>query len=566
MDGFDDGDREQGLHGSILCCFQLIDISIGPNRLLMVLLETLMKDLDTDQDWNPGSEKNKTELFFEKVFKEEDILDNFCPKVESEPFVPSERKPSSPRTEHLLQVKFQDLCLKLIKQRHSRHAANIHNYLLPLIPKLCAFDPKIFERTILKDVIDYCLEEIEKKQHQKSALLCLGLVVNLVCNADLEPLFKKDKDGKSKMEIYLDKTIIPKLKSVLSLAFKQRVTHPQRRIEPAFFKCMELISNGIGELHEELWKQNKNHSFIDYIIAFGLVEITPEWMKCVQSLNQHSTKDQISHGMEQILLKILFPKEKLPSNISYETSEDHACLSSMSILQQFKNHDRFEFGAPTTERQVLALQTLEMFEFKDVNRYVKFINRIKNFFKLDTDIRIKIAASRTLARILKLFVVSPLQAGTDFIGDSRISKIVKKMLIAPRLVNYDESLGTKLKLTIYRSLDSDFDGYLVHQDNLELIINAIHQSYPPNRSNVGKKDKYRERLLVQEAIMEIIGRLNAVNAAETMPQIRHMINDLWTELKHPELEICQPAARLLQVMTIQNNRHNYFFQIIQFFF
>ena len=83
--------------------------------------------------------------------------------------------------------------------------------------------------------------------------------------------------------------------------------------------------------------------------------------------------------------------------------------------------------------------------------------------------------------------------------------------------------------------------YKVHQDNLEIILNAIHQPYP--ESSV----KYRERLLVQEAIMEIIGRLNAVNAAETMPQIRHMINDLWTELKHPDPKICQPGARLLQV-------------------
>ena len=47
--------------------------------------------------------------------------------------------------------------------------------------------------------------------------------------------------------------------------------------------------------------------------------------------------------------------------------------------------------------------------------------------------------------------------------------------------------------------------------------------------------------------MEIIGRLNAVNAAETMPEIRAMINDLWNELKHPANDICQPAARLLKV-------------------
>ena len=74
---------------------------------------------------------------------------------------------------------------------------------------------------------------------------------------------------------------------------------------------MELISNGIKDLHVELWSQKRNRDFINYIIAFGLIEITPEWMKCVQSLNQHSRKDQISDGMEQILLKILFPQGNL---------------------------------------------------------------------------------------------------------------------------------------------------------------------------------------------------------------------------------------------------------------
>ena len=116
---------------------------------------------------------------------------------------------------------------------------------------------------------------------------------------------------------------------------------------------------------------------------------------------------------------------------------------------------------------------------------------------------------------------------------------------ACHVVNPDESQGTKLKLTIYRSLDKDFDGYLVQQDNLKRIMMPIHQPYPPYSSK--HPEKKRERLIVQEAVMEIIGRLNAVNAAETMPQIRSMISDLWTELKHPELEICQPAAKLLQV-------------------
>ena len=200
----------------------------------------------------------------------------------------------------------------------------------------------------------------------------------------------------------------------------------------------------------------------------------------------------------------------------------------------------------TTKRQELALRTLELFHFKDPNRYIKFINRVKDFLKVGTDIRIKIAASRALARILKLFVVSTPSSSTDFIGDARISKIIKKMLLTARHPNFDQPQGTKLKYTIYRSLDSDFDGYLIHSSNLELILSSIHQQYPIN------SEKNRERLLIQEEVMKIIGRLNAANAAETMPQIRYMITKLWDELQLPELEISKPAARLLQVI-----RRNY---------
>ena len=55
----------------------------------------------------------------------------------------------------------------------------------------------------------------------------------------------------------------------------------------------------------------------------------------------------------------------------------------------------------------------------------------------------------------------------------------------------------------------------IGSSNLELILSSIHQQYPVN------PEKNRERLLIQEEVMKIIGRLNAANAAETMPQIRY---------------------------------------------
>jgi len=94
-----------------------------------------------------------------------------------------------------------------------------------------------------------------------------------------------------------------------------------------------------------------------------------------------STRGQISDGMQQVLVQILFPSEKLPANITNEMSGDYANFARMPILQQYKSGDAFDFGAQTTERQVLALKTLEMFEFKDINRYVNFINRVKVWVK-----------------------------------------------------------------------------------------------------------------------------------------------------------------------------------------
>ena len=94
---------------------------------------------------------------------------------------------------------------------------------------------------------------------------------------------------------------------------------------------------------------------------------------------------------------------------------------------------------------------------------------------------------------------------------------------------------------MYQSLDSDFDDYLIHKDNLERVLNAIHQPYPPS----GNLDR---RLQVQKSIMTVIGRLSAVNAAETMPQIRNMIVNLWKEIENRDPAVCRPAASLLQVL------------------
>ena len=370
LEGLDDSKAEKSLQerlGSLLCCFQLIEISAAPRRQSLEKLDKIINELDVDTDWNPGIQNNKTEVFFQKVFKTESYLDSFGPKSDEEEEFTREREPFSRVTEDLLQKKFPELCRKLIRQRKSRYADRIHPVLLPLLPKLCAFDPKAFvttplnpnkpeEGTIFGEVIRYCLDEIEKGRtqrstHQKSALLCLGLVINLVSMADLECLFTPQPGKKeSEMELQLDRKIIPALKIVLSDAFVQKVAPGVKyRLDPSFFKCIELISNDIRELHDSLWSKEENREFIKQVIAFGLIEITVEWISAVQSLNENSSKEQISDGMEQILLKILFPSEKLPSHILHETSEDHACLSNMDILKPFKVNDRHDFGPQITD-------------------------------------------------------------------------------------------------------------------------------------------------------------------------------------------------------------------------
>ena len=70
-------------------------------------------------------------------------------------------------------------------------------------------------------------------------------------------------------------------------------------------------------------------------------------------------------------------------------------------------------------------------------------------------------------------------------------------------------------------------------------MNAIHQPYPPS----GNLDR---RLQVQKSVMTVIGRLSAVDAAETMPQIRNMIVNLWKEIENRDPAVCRPAASLLQ--------------------
>ena len=141
---------------------------------------------------------------------------------------------------------------------------------------------------------------------------------------------------------------------------------------------------------------------------------------------------------------------------------------------------------------------------------------------------------------MKPFLLEGNCQGLDIPLSHEISRIIMKMLISADLVPVGVRHGTEFKQTIYQSLDSDFDDYLVHQKNLERILNSIHQPYPQN------KDLYDDRLQVQKSIMKIIGRLNTVNAAETMPQIRNMMRELWKEIVNSDPAVCRPAASLLQ--------------------
>ena len=159
----------------------------------------------------------------------------------------------------------------------------------------------------------------------------------------------------------------------------------------------------------------------------------------------------------------------------------------------------------------------------------------------------KIAKCSTLAqclpKIMKPFVFERSQF--DIPLDAKISEIIRQMLICADLtratkINQEEDV-TRFKQAVYQSLDSDFDDYLIHKDNLERVLNAIHQPYPPS----GNLDR---RLQVQKSIMTVIGRLSAVNAAETMPQIRNMIVNLWKEIENRDPAVCRPAASLLQVL------------------
>ena len=65
LEGLDDSKAEKSLQerlGSLLCCFQLIEISAAPRRQSLEKLDKIINELDVDTDWNPGIQNNKTEV------------------------------------------------------------------------------------------------------------------------------------------------------------------------------------------------------------------------------------------------------------------------------------------------------------------------------------------------------------------------------------------------------------------------------------------------------------------------------------------------------------------------
>ena len=211
----------------------------------------------------------------------------------------------------------------------------MHSFLLPLLPKLAAFNPAVFQNEILEQTIQYCIAQIKQKTNRQSALSSIGLIIYLIAKSGSKTFGEKN---------YIQ-NVIDCFKGVILSETGLNGHNVQRsRVLPELFQALNLITVGLGEnpkenLHctmrgdKSLWSKPENRHFLNLVMAAGYLNVTNEWMTAVQNLNKYIPTEQIASGIEQILLNILLDIE-FPSNVIHERSLDHACLSRILTSAQ----------------------------------------------------------------------------------------------------------------------------------------------------------------------------------------------------------------------------------------
>uniref|UniRef100_A0AAU7B991 Serine/threonine-protein kinase TOR n=1 Tax=Pyrrhocoris apterus TaxID=37000 RepID=A0AAU7B991_PYRAP len=388
----------------------------------------------------------------------------------------------------LIMDNFDAICAAVLPQRVSSRSPHIHNTLLAILPRMAAFNTDKFVELHLSGVMLYLLTTVRSRERDKSgAFLTIGFIAIAV-----------------KIKI---KPFLPKIMEVIKTSLTSRDTGSgKRRLEPAIFGCITLLSHAVNSVIKDDIKQ-----LLPVMFASGLSQaLTTALRELIKTIPQ--LKKEISDGLLHMLSQIVMSTDlKHPG-------QPHSSSPATSV--QGVSYD--------VHNTVLALKTLGNFQF-DGRSLLQFVKRCSKDLLYSEQQEIRLEAVRTCVKLLKLSL-----DGSASLMPPTISELVAEVLSKLLVVAITDP-DTEVRYWVLASLDKTFDKHLGQAENLSYLFIAMND----------------EVFAIREIAVCTIGRLSLVNPAYAMPSLRKTLIQLITELEHSGMSRNkEQSARMLDHLVL----------------
>ena len=389
---------------------------------------------------------------------------------------------------------YSENCRKFIGKHYEKICSvvlrNLATKSLPLLsainnilPWLALFEPQTFLLNHLEPATDHLITLTNDKERASEAFHDLGLLI-LALKQDIITLPK------------------PFVKSAVDAVWSKIRDSPRktRDIEPAVYKCMfYLLRSGFTGL--ETFKNN----LIVQLEAMS-IKLSEGLILVLQEITDNDVK--LKKVIQQHLLHQIF-------SILIHKPVHHPGLQRGSSF--FENQSLNYSSVINTEEIILSLKTLSEFGFEDLVGISFHLKLVANTFLGNNDKRVRIQTIETLCNLLKQTIPSPStpasiiaqqpsqQAATQNV--SGILNLILKVGVTDQDCN--------VRLCVFRSLTSKFDGHLAQAENLQKLFAAFQD----------------ECFEIRLEVLGILGRLNIYNPAYLLPSLRKTLVQLLDDIR-----------------------------------
>ncbi|ELU01654.1 hypothetical protein CAPTEDRAFT_155489 [Capitella teleta] len=379
----------------------------------------------------------------------------------------------------LMSEKISHICYIVLRQRQSRNIF-IQQTLLAVLPRLAAFNPKIFITDYLPDTMLYMLTCLKRDRERSSAFQAIGLL-SISVQQDIKPH-------------------LPRIMEVIRSSLPNRDMPSKKQksltVEPHVFTCISMLAKAVGPIITRDVRE-----LLEPMLAVGLSPALTAALRDLATQIPQLKKD-IQDGLLKMLSVVLMGRPLRHPGAPRVHQQSMTTSASSSNLQESVDVNSI----------TLALRTLGSFDFEG-HSLTQFVRHCAENFLGSEHKEIRLEAVRTCSRLLtpSLNLLASHHGHVSMTAMNTVADVLNKLLV----VGITDS-DPDIRYCVLMSLDERFDPHLAQAENLSALFVALND----------------EVFEIRELAICAIGRLSCMNPSYVLPSLRKLLIQILTELEH----------------------------------